>query len=91
MPSVRIPTPLRRCTGGRARVEVEGEDVAEVLAALERAHPGIGSRVLDDAGRLRGFVHVFVGDVDVRAARGLATPVPPDATIVIVPAVAGGR
>jgi sulfur-carrier protein len=88
--TVRVPTILRQYTGGVAQVSAEGGTLGEVLAALEAAHPGIGPRVLDDAGKLRRFVNVYVDDDDVRFASGLETPTPDGASISIIPAVAGG-
>ncbi|WP_211262269.1 ubiquitin-like small modifier protein 1 [Nitriliruptor alkaliphilus] len=90
MPTVRIPSPLRKLTGGETAVVVEGDDVRTVLANLEVAHPGVGDRILDGSGELRRFVNVFVRDEDVRAQQGLETPVDPSDTVSIVPAVAGG-
>lgn len=88
--TVRIPTPLRTATGGASTVEVEGATVGEVLENLDAAHPGIGRRVLDEQGKIRRFVNVFVDDEDVRFSRGLDTPVPDGSTVSIIPAVAGG-
>ena len=88
--TVRIPTPLRAFTAGVAEVPVEAGTVAEVVAALEAAHTGIAARVLDEEGRLRRFVNVYVGDEDIRFLEGLGTPVPDGATVSIIPAVAGG-
>lgn len=88
--TVRIPTPLRSLTGDQSSVAVEGSTVAEVLKNLDTAHPGIGERILDDSGNIRRFVNVFVDDEDVRFADGMATPVTDDATVSIIPAVAGG-
>jgi sulfur-carrier protein len=91
--SVRIPTILRNYTGGAAEVSVDPGDEAtllEVLDALEAAHPGIRARVLDEHGRLRRFVNVYVDDDDVRFASGLATPTPSGAQVSVIPAVAGG-
>lgn len=88
--TVRIPTPLRTVTGGSTTVEVSGATIGEVLKALDAAHPGIGERVLDDAGQVRRFVNVFVNDEDIRFAAGLDTPVPDGAVVSIIPAVAGG-
>jgi sulfur-carrier protein len=88
--SVRIPTILRPYTGGAAQVTAEGGSLAEVLDALEAAHPGIRARVLDDDGAIRRFVNVYVDDDDVRFAEGLATPTPEGTSISIIPAVAGG-
>jgi molybdopterin converting factor small subunit len=71
-------------------VAVEGDTLAEVVSALEAAHPGIAARVLDDEGKLRRFVNVYVGDEDVRFASGLDTPTPAGSTVSVIPAVAGG-
>lgn len=88
--TVRIPTPLRTATGGAATVELGGATVGEIVAALDAAHPGVGERLLDDSGKIRRFVNVFVDDEDVRFAQGLDTPVRDGATVSIIPAVAGG-
>ena len=88
--TIRIPTPLRNATGGVSTVEVEATTVGEALASLEQAHPGVGERLLDEGGKLRRFVNVFVDDEDVRFQQGLDTPVQPGSTVSIIPAVAGG-
>ena len=88
--TVRVPTILRTYTGGASEVSVEGGTLSEVVTALEAAHPGIAARVLDDDGKLRRFVNVYVGDEDVRFAAGLDTPTPAGSTVSVIPAVAGG-
>ncbi|MDX3094440.1 MoaD/ThiS family protein [Streptomyces sp. ME01-24h] len=88
--TVRIPTILRTYTGGQAEVPAEGGTLAEVIDSLERSHPGISARVLDDTGKLRRFVNVYVNDDDVRFSEGLRTTVGEGASVSIIPAVAGG-
>ncbi|GHF46628.1 molybdopterin synthase sulfur carrier subunit [Streptomyces mashuensis] len=88
--TVRIPTILRTYTGGQAEVSAEGATLRDVIASLERDHPGIATRVLDDEGRLRRFVNVYVNDDDVRFEGGLAAATPDGAGVSIIPAVAGG-
>jgi len=88
--SVRIPTILRPYTGGASEVAADGGTLAEVIDALELAHPGLKVRVLDDDGAIRRFVNVYVNDDDVRFADGLATATPDGTSISIIPAVAGG-
>jgi molybdopterin synthase sulfur carrier subunit len=88
--SVRIPTILRSYTGGAAEVSAAEGTLREVIASLDGAYPGIGGRILDDGGKLRRFVNVYVGDEDVRFAQGLDTPVPTGAQVSVIPAVAGG-
>lgn len=88
--SVRIPTILRTYTGGDSEVTASGETLTAVLDDLEARFPGIRGRVLDDAGELRRFVNLYVGNEDVRFLDGLATATPDGTQISIIPAVAGG-
>jgi len=88
--SVRIPTILRAYTGGVPEVTAEPGTLREVIGHLDASYPGIGGRLLDDSGRLRRFVNVYVDEEDVRFADGLDTPVPAGAQISVIPAVAGG-
>jgi molybdopterin synthase sulfur carrier subunit len=88
--TVRIPTTLRPLSGGASTVEVEAGALSDVIKALDAAHPGFADRLLDDEGKLRRFVNVFVDDDDVRYLDGLATNVPDGQTVSIIPAVAGG-
>ncbi|MFI6514651.1 MoaD/ThiS family protein [Spirillospora sp. NPDC050679] len=88
--SVRIPTILRTYTGGEAEVKAEGDTLRAVVADLEANFAGIAARILDDNGKIRRFVNVYVGDEDVRFADGLDTATPAGAQVSIIPAVAGG-
>ena len=90
MVTVRIPTQLRNLSGNAAEVQVEGGTVAEVLKALDGAHPGFGERLFDDSGALRRFVNVFLADEDIRFLQGIDTPVTDGQVVSVVPAVAGG-
>ena len=88
--TVRIPTILRTYTAGAGEVTADGGTLTELLDSLETNHKGIRARILDDAGQLRRFVNVYVGDEDVRFSGGLEAPVPEGAKVSIIPAVAGG-
>ena len=88
--SVRIPTILRTYTGGASEVTAEGTTLSEVLDDLEANHSGIKGRILDEAGELRRFVNVYVGNDDVRFLEALETGTPEGAQISVIPAVAGG-
>lgn len=88
--TVRIPPVFRTMTGGSSSVEVDGGTVAEVLDALEAAHPGFSEKLLDGDGKLVRYVNVFVDDDDVRFMDGIGTAVPAGGTVSIMQAVAGG-
>ena len=57
---VRIPSPLRSYTSGSAQVQAEGETVAAVLADLDRKHPGIKFRMIDEQDRIREHIKLFI-------------------------------
>ena len=88
--SVRIPTILRTYTGGESEVTAEGSTLAAVLDDLEATYTGIRARILDDAGDIRRFVNVYVGNDDVRFLENLDTATPEGTQISVIPAVAGG-
>lgn len=88
--NVRIPTILRTYTADQSQVTADGSTLTEVIESLEAAHPGIKSRVIDEQGKMRRFVNIYVAEEDVRFASGLDTPTPDGAQISIIPAVAGG-
>ena len=88
--SVRIPTILRTYTNGESEVSAEGDDLAAVLEDLDGKYAGIKGRILDEAGELRRFVNVYVGNDDVRFLDNLSTPTPEGTQISVIPAVAGG-
>ena len=91
MAVVRVPTPLRRLVGDQRSVPAAGATLAELIDDLDRQYPGIRARLVDDQGHLLSFVNVFVNNEDVRFLQGLETPVPVNAEVSIVPAMAGGR
>jgi molybdopterin synthase sulfur carrier subunit len=88
--SVRVPTILRTYTDGQSEVSAEGTTLGEVLESLEASYAGIRARILDDDGKLRRFVNVYVGNDDVRFLDDLATPTPDGTQVSVIPAVAGG-
>ncbi|HYD49266.1 MAG TPA: ubiquitin-like small modifier protein 1 [Terriglobales bacterium] len=87
---VRIPTPLRRFTGGAEEVNVGGTTVAAVVESLEQKCPGIKERLCDEQGRVRRFVNLYVNGDDIRFLNSIDTPVKDGDEISIVPAIAGG-
>ncbi|MBI5560105.1 MAG: MoaD/ThiS family protein [Deltaproteobacteria bacterium] len=87
---VRIPTPLRKLTGGSSEVFAEGVTVSEVLADLEGKYPGIKERICENDGALRKFVNLYLNDEDIRFKENMNTKVVDNDELSIVPAIAGG-
>jgi adenylyltransferase/sulfurtransferase len=89
--TVSIPTPLRSFTGGRDAVELSGSTVGEVIDGLLATHGGLKRHLVQDDGRLRNFVNLYLNDTDIRHLDSTDTPVREGDVLTIVPSIAGGR
>ena len=87
---IRIPTPLRRMTQGKDKVEIDGSTLEEIIDRLEAQFPGFKERLVDESGELRYFVNIYLNGEDVRFLQGLTTATNSGDEVSIVPAVAGG-
>ena len=86
MVQVTLRAPLRDLAEGNRRVDVEGETVGEALRALERRHPPIAGWILDEHGRVREHVNVFLGGARVAEDASVA----PDDVLHVLPSISGG-
>ncbi len=91
MATVKIPPVLRAQTGGEAEVSIEGATVGEALRSLAEHHPDTAEQLFSPDGELNRYVNVYLNDEDVRVLDGLETAVSDGDTVVILPAMAGGR
>jgi len=92
---VHVPASLRQFSGGAGKVRVECPDTATLAGVFNQLHatcPGVVERALDEQGKIREHVNVFVDGESIRAGakRGLQTPVAAGAEVWILPAVSGG-
>jgi sulfur-carrier protein len=87
---VRVPPVLREDAGGAREVEANGATVRALLEDLAARLPALGARVYDGSD-IRPYVNVYVDGEDVRTRGGLDAPVRENATVVLLPAMAGGR
>jgi sulfur-carrier protein len=86
---VRIPPTLRNEVGGERELVGEGETVREVLEDLSGRYPALEAQLFE-GGALAPFVNVYLGGEDVRTLDGLETAVSDGATVILLPAMAGG-
>lgn len=88
--TIRVPTALRKLTGGSETLEAEGETVGAVLDSVKASHPDLAAQILDDSGDVRRFVNLFANDEDIRFLDDLDTSLSDGDELSIVPAIAGG-
>ena len=86
MAVVVLRAPLKDLADGGTDHPVEGATVAEALHDLERAHPPLGGWILDERGKVRRHINVFVNGE--RAEEGSA--IGADDRIHVLPAISGG-
>ena len=90
MAHVTFTPHLQRFFPTLAACDIEGATVREVLVELEQRHPGLASYVVDEAGRLRRHVNIFVGDEPIRDRETLGDALGPTTPVFIVQALSGG-
>ena len=88
--TILIPTALRSFVDRKSEVDVDGSTVGEALANLAGQYPDLKHQIYEDDVKLRGFVNVFVDGTNIKKLNGLETKVAQGATVMLVPAIAGG-
>jgi len=90
MATVRLAPVLRAHASGSKQVSAQGSNLADVLSDLYRRYPALKEQIQPEQ-ELSRFINVYVNDQDVRFLQGLETAVGPNDTIILLPAMAGGR
>jgi molybdopterin synthase sulfur carrier subunit len=86
MATVRLRNPLKGLAGDRGEHSVDGATVAELLRELERSHPALSGWILDERGRVRRHINVFVNGEQA----GADTSVGAEDRVDVLPAISGG-
>lgn len=90
MPTLFIPTPLRKYTSGERIITTETQTVGAALEDLIRRYPEVKPHLYDDDENLRSFIKLYVEDEEVSADEVASKAVDDSTQISIVPAIAGG-
>ena len=86
MPTVRLREPLKRLAGNRSDHDLDAATVDELLRALERTEPALSGWILDERGRIRPHINVFVNG----ERGGEETTVASGDRVEVLPAITGG-
>ncbi len=76
--------------GEQPQIEAQGETVAEIVADLERQFPGLAAYLVDERGRLRKHVNIFIGQDLILDQERLSDRVDGDDLVYIFQARSGG-
>jgi len=88
---VKVPTIMRKHSGGNASVDADGANLSALLDDLEAKYPGITKNIRSEDGGLHRFINIYVNDEDVRYLGSLDAAIKEGDVVSILPAVAGGR
>ena len=88
--TVYISATLRTFVNRKAKVEVQGNSVRDVLQQLQDEYPDIKKAIFEEENKLRPFVIVYVNDENIVQRDGLDTLLQEGDSVLILPAIAGG-
>jgi molybdopterin converting factor small subunit len=86
MPTVFVPTVMRKCVGGNSSLTVSGQTIKEVLDQVYASYPALAT---DKEGKIKPFVAVFVNSTALNEIAQDA-PMRADDEVHFIPAIAGG-
>ncbi|MCH2233929.1 MAG: molybdopterin-synthase adenylyltransferase MoeB [Crocinitomicaceae bacterium] len=90
MATIIIPTPLRKFTDNKSKIDTNGASVKESIAQLGELHPDLSKHLFKEDGELQTFLKIYVGETDIKALENGDTEVNESDIISIIPAIAGG-
>ena len=90
MATIIIPTPLRKFTNNNSRLELKVNSIQEAVDELTLNFPQLKKHLLDEQGKIRSYINVFVGNDDIRNLQQELTTLQHNSVVSIIPAIAGG-
>jgi molybdopterin synthase sulfur carrier subunit len=91
MPTLKFTTHLQRFFPDlQQNMPVEGETVAAVVANLDRRFPGLAAYIVDEHGKLRKHVNIFIEDELIQDRQRLSDVVKDHNRVFIFQALSGG-
>ena len=90
MITIMIPTALRAFTENKSELKLETDSVEGSLGLLISQHSELKKHIMNEQGKLRSFVNIYVNEQDIRQLQGVATKIKNGDVVSIVPSIAGG-
>ena len=90
MATINIPTPLRKFTDQKRDFETDKQTLSDAITHLVETYPSVKSNLLDEEGKVRSFIKVYIEDDEVNPNEDDSVKLSEDTEVSIVPAIAGG-
>jgi molybdopterin converting factor small subunit len=90
MPSIYLPTPMRKYNKHQAQLQLQPGSLVAVFSEMQAKCPGIREAMYTAEGHVKPYINVFVNGDDIRSLKGSETLIGERDEVHIVPAMAGG-
>lgn len=90
MPTITIPTPLRKYTDQNRKFETDRDNLSDAIEEFIQTYPEVRENLLDEDGNIRSYIKLYIGDEEIDPAKNGSATLSDDTEISIVPAIAGG-
>jgi molybdopterin converting factor small subunit len=90
MAQIKIPTPLRKFTNNEKTLITNAKTVGEAMNNIAGVYPELGKQMIDENGKIKRFIRIYLGDEDIKTLNDEATAVNNESVVSIIPAIAGG-
>lgn len=91
MATIIIPTPLRKFTDNKAKIETSGSTLGESITQLAELHLELSKHLFQQCGKLQNFLKIYQGDRDIKASNNEETPLNEKDVISEIPAIIAGK
>jgi molybdopterin synthase sulfur carrier subunit len=85
--TLRLPSTLSACNGGKSHIVVRARTVRELLAVLEAQYPRVWQCLCDEQGYVRAQIQLFVNNKLITGPHDLQTSLKPGEEVIVLPSV----
>lgn len=90
MPTISLPSLMKYYVDDLLEVRVTGSTVSQAISDLSTQYPTLKSHIVDNQGKLRRYVNLFVNQENINNLDGLDTAIEESDKIILMPSISGG-
>lgn len=90
MPTLTLPALMKYYVNDLSEIQVTGSTVSQAITDLTTQYPTIKPQIMDNQGRLRRHINLFVNKENINDLNGLDTSIKESDLIILMPSITGG-
>jgi len=90
MPKLTLPALMKYYVNDLSEVQITGSTVSQAINDLTSQYPAIKPHIIDNQGRLRRHVNLFINKENINNLNGLDTSIEESDIIILMPSITGG-